>query len=156
MSIKLFIASLLVVTLAACDAKPLASAGFSLPEGDPENGELLFFEMNCIQCHVLEGTDFNGEEYRLTENAGIAVKLGGESASVQSYADLVTSVINPSHRIAKGYPKDMVMEEGQSKMAYYNEVMTVAELVDIVTFLKSKYKLKSYPQTIYPYYVYPG
>ena len=145
---KLLITAFLMLALSACNSQPMASAGFSLPEGDAENGELLFFDMNCIQCHVLEGTDFNGEEYRLTENNGIAVKLGGESSSVQSYADLVTSVINPSHRIAKGYPVEMVTEEGQSKMAYYNEVMTVAELVDIVTFLKSKYKLKSYPQTI--------
>jgi sulfur-oxidizing protein SoxX len=153
---KNFIPVIILLSLMACDQSRLSSGGFSLPEGDPENGELVFFEMNCIQCHVLEGTDFNGEEERLLENGGIAVKLGGEVTRVQSYEDLVTSIINPSHRIAKGYALDVVTQEGESAMAYYNEVMTVSELVDLVTFLKSKYELKSYPQTVYPYYVYPG
>jgi hypothetical protein len=153
---KHFISAIVLLSLMACDQANLSSAGFTLPEGDPENGELVFFDMNCIQCHVLEGTDFNGEEARLLENGGIAVKLGGEVSKVQSYADLVTSIINPSHRIAKGYALEQITEKGESKMAYYNEVMTVAELVDLVTFLKSKYEFKSYPQTVYPYYFYPG
>lgn len=41
-------------------------------------------------------------------------------------------------------------------MEYYNQVMTVEELIDLVTFLKSKYKFKSYSETAYPYYIYPG
>jgi hypothetical protein len=116
----------------------------------------VFLELNCIECHVLEGTEFSNDEWRLKENKGIAVKLGGTTTRLQTYGDLVTSIINPSHRIAKGYPLEDVTENGESKMAYYNEVMTVAELIDLVEFLKSKYELKSYPETIYPYYGYPG
>ena len=48
---------------------------------------------------------------------------------MQTYADLVTSIINPSHRIAKGYSKSEVMDGKQSKMYNYNDVMRVSELV---------------------------
>jgi hypothetical protein len=104
----------------------------------------------------LADTEFNDDEWRLTENGGIAVELGGETTKVQTYGDLVTSIINPSHRLAKGYPVDQISENGNSKMEYYNEVMTVEELIDLVTFLKTKYQFKSYTETAYPYYIYPG
>ncbi|WP_211316912.1 c-type cytochrome [Arenicella xantha] len=142
--------------LAACSQEKVANRGFSLPSGDIENGRMVFLEYQCLQCHVLQGTEFSDDEWRLTEGDGIAVELGGATTKLQTYGDLVTSIINPSHRIAKGYPVDQVTENGESKMAYYNQVMTVEELIDLVTFLRSKYEFKSYPETIYPYYVYPG
>lgn len=141
---------LLMCLLSACSQEQIANRGFSLPNGDAENGELLFVEYHCIQCHTLAGTDFVGDEWKLREDGGIAVQLGGESTQIQSYGDLVTSIINPSHRIAKGYSLDEVVEDGVSKMEYYNQTMTVAELIDLVTFLKSKYVLKDYPATAYP------
>ena len=142
--------------LAACSQEQVANRGFSLPAGDSENGRQVFLDYQCLQCHVLQGTEFSDDEWRLTEKGGIAVELGGATTRLQTYGDLVTSIINPSHRIANGYPIDQVMADGESKMAYYNQVMTVEELIDLVTFLRSKYEFKSYPETIYPYYVYPG
>lgn len=139
-----------------CSQESVANRGFSLPPGDLENGRLMFLEYKCIECHTISGTEFSDDEWRLEEDGGIAVMLGGPTTKVQTYGDLVTSVINPSHRLAKGYPEEKVAEDGESKMAYYNQVMTVEDLVDIVTYLKSKYEFKSYPETIYPYYVYPG
>jgi hypothetical protein len=151
--ISLLIAVLLI---GACSKELIANRGFSLPSGIVENGRQLFTEYRCTSCHTLAGTEFNDDEWRLTENGGIAVELGGETSRVQTYGDLVTSIINPSHRLAKGYPLGQISENGNSKMEYYNEVMTVEELIDLVTFLKSKYKFKSYPKTAYPYYIYPG
>ena len=145
-------ALLLMVALSACDQEQYANRGFSLPAGDAENGEILFLEFHCIQCHTLAGTEFVGDEWKLREDGGIAVELGGESTRVQTYGDLVTSIINPSHRIAEGFPVDELVEDGESKMEYYNEAMTVTELVDLVTFLKSKYTIKEYPITAYPFY----
>lgn len=149
-------ALLAFVLMVSCSQEQVANRGFSLPQGIVENGRELFIEHRCIGCHTLSGTEFNDDEWRLTQNGGIAVELGGESSKVQTYGDLVTSVINPSHRLAKGYFLDEISEDGKSKMEYYNQVMTVEELVDLVTFLKSQYKLKSYPETVYPYYIYPG
>ena len=155
---QIFTFTVVLLSLAAsgCSQESVANRGFSLPPGDPENGRLLFLEYQCIQCHTLAGTEFAGDEWRLTEDGGIAVQLGGPTTRVQTYGDLVTSIINPSHRIAKGYPLEQITDDGESKMSYYNQVMTVEDLVDIVTFLKMQYEFKSYPETIYPYYVYPG
>ncbi|NNC99843.1 MAG: cytochrome C [Gammaproteobacteria bacterium] len=144
------------VSLTACDQETMANRGFSLPEGDAENGQLVFIELRCIQCHTLAGTDLSDEEWRLDGTRETSVELGGESTRLQTYGDLVTSIINPSHRIAKGYKADEVMIGDESKMLNYNDVMRVSELIDLVTFLKSKYVLQSVPLTTYPYYIYPG
>jgi sulfur-oxidizing protein SoxX len=60
---------------------------------------------------------------------------------VKTYADLVTSIINPSHKLSRGFDNNTVTTEGESQMRSYNEYMTVEELTDIVTFLESKYEI---------------
>jgi len=39
-------------------------------------------------------------------------------------------------------------------MTVYNDVMTVAQLIDIVTFLEEHYELRPYEPTRYPEYIY--
>lgn len=153
----LVIGALLVITLlaTACGPDSVQSRGFSLPPGDVENGSLLFIEYQCIECHTLAGTDFVGDEDRLRENGGIAVQLGGSSGHMQTYGDLVTSIINPTHRIAKGYALEEVADNGESRMTYYNDILTVSDLIDLVAFLKSKYPIESYCETTAPYYIFP-
>ncbi|MFT6407931.1 MAG: hypothetical protein ACJAQ6_001347 [Arenicella sp.] len=147
----------LILLSAACSQQQVANRGFSLPDGDADNGRQLLLDYQCTQCHTIAGAEFSKDELRLTASKGIAVKLGGESSRIQTYGDLVTSIINPSHRIAKGYPSAQVTyPDGVSKMQYYNQVMTVEELVDLVTFLKLQYKFKSYPETSYPHYLNRG
>ena len=139
----------------ACDQETIANRGFYLPEGDAYNGELLFTQYKCFNCHTMAGTEFLSDEWQLTQDDGIAVELGGDTYRVQTYGDLVSSIINPSHRIAQGYSPEEVMEEnGESRMAYYNSVMTVQELIDVVTFLETKYDLKRDFETRYPNYQY--
>jgi sulfur-oxidizing protein SoxX len=156
---KSSILSLVVIAAlfsSGCSQEQIANRGFSLPEGDMSKGQLLLTQFRCFECHTMTGTDYPADEWRLTQDGGIAVELGGVSTRVQTYGDLVTSVINPSHRIANGYsPEEVMDEDGNSNMKYYNNVMTVEELVDIVTFLKTKYEFKSYNETVYPYYIYP-
>ena len=142
--------------LSACDQEMVANRGFSLPEGDAENGQFVFVELRCIECHTLANTDLSERQWQFEGERDLSVLLGGESTRLQTYGDLVTSIINPSHRIAKGYAVDTVTDGEESKMLNYNDVLTVNELIDLVTFLKSKYKLKSVPLTTYPYYIYPG
>jgi len=64
----------------------------------------------------------------------------------------VTSIINPSHKLARGYPIEQVTNNGQSKMPNYNGYMTVQELIDIVSFLQPHYDVYV-PQ--YEYRIYP-
>ena len=83
------------------------------------------------------------------------VELGGEVARVRTYDDLVTAIINPSHRLAQGYAESLVASDGKSKMTVYNDVMTVSQLVDLVMFLQGKYRLPTPTPTSYPHYYGP-
>ncbi|MFT7683852.1 MAG: sulfur-oxidizing protein SoxX [Moritella dasanensis] len=136
------------LTLSGCESGVDSPSGFSLPEGDADRGQSVLVKYQCLSCHQMEGiapTD-------VVDNPELSVKLGGKTSGIKTYAELVTSVINPSHKIAKGYPKSTLQVDGVSKMKSYNDVMTVGELADLVFFLQSSYELTPYPRTQYRYY----
>jgi len=138
-----------VVTLTTgCDSGVESPRGFSLPEGDVNNGKAVFIKYQCLSCHQLEGIDPTG----VIDNPELSVKLGGKSTKVKTYADLVTSVINPSHKIAKEYLKLQVQVGSISKIKNYNDLMTVTELVDLIVFLQPHYKVFPNFKSRYPYY----
>lgn len=115
------------------------SHGFVLPDGDAVEGKLVFNDMGCARCHSISDIAWIGDEkYDDPE-----IVLGGTVTSIKTYGELVTSVINPSHKISKKHLKDhkMTLGDGVSKMEFYhyNEIMTVQQLVDLVTFLQSEY-----------------
>ena len=58
---------------------------------------------------------------------------------MKTYGELVTAIVNPSHKLADGYAKDQVSEDGVSNMYVYNGFMTVQELTDLVMFLQPHY-----------------
>ncbi len=151
---RLMVILALLTQLFACNPTP-KNFGFALPEGSVENGRLMFSDFKCYQCHVFADAEFNDDKWRLSTEGGLAVELGGEKTYKQTYADLVTSIINPSHRIAEVDDDTIVTyEDGESKMAHYNSYMTVQELIDIVTFLETKYEVSNKPYTPYnPYTV---
>ncbi len=143
-------AALLAVTALGCAPNPKSSKGFSLPEGDIARGKDAFAQLQCQACHTVSGVTFDQLE---TPTDQKIVALGGAKSNVQTYGDLVTSIINPSHRFAQGYSEPDVAEDGKSKMRNYNSEMTVQQLVDLVTFLESHYSLIEYEPTPYgPYY----
>jgi cytochrome c2 len=113
------------------------SREFALPEGDIEKGKKTFVMMSCNQCHSLPDVEWIGGKVGNT----IHVPLGGKVGKVKSYKELVTSIINPSHKILKKYLKAPYATEGKSNMLKYNELMKVEDLVNIVTFLQDKYQL---------------
>jgi len=129
---------LLAFLTAACN-NPKSSAGFHLPDGDAERGKAVFLELKCHTCHTVAGTDIPvpSKDYAYVR----VVVLGGEVARVKTYGELVTSIINPSHSLAPGYPKELITREGQSAMTNFNNTMTVQQLIDLVAFLQSRYKL---------------
>ena len=132
--------------LSACDMGPPSGFGFSLPQGDVEAGEQAFVEFNCTDCHSVVGR----EDLRESIKPEMTVSLGGEAPRIQTYGQLVTSIINPSHKISQKYSAEAVAENGTSKMRNYNDVLTVAELIDLVAFLQAQYELKKYEVTHYP------
>jgi len=138
------------VLLVGCGEK--SGFGFRLPDGDATRGREAFVALRCNACHHVAGLDLP------RQGAGAAdVALGGQTIRVKTYGELVTAIINPSHRIAPGYPESRVTtSDGQSLMAlaYLNEVMTVQQLIDLVAFLQSSYEVV--PPPISPYsYIYP-
>lgn len=121
--------------------------GFALPEGDIEEGKTTYMRLACNECHSNSKIEWKGGSDNLK------IHLGGNVSTKKTYGELVTSVINPSHKIAWRYRQNSSTEEGFSKMRNYNEVMTVKELIDIVAFLKSEYKVVA-PSTNYRSYEY--
>jgi hypothetical protein len=79
------------------------------------------------------------------------VELGGPVTQVKTYGQLVTSIINPSHKLATGYAEEVVSEGGESHMYIYNQHMTVQELIDIVMYLQPYYDVVV-PEFRYPVY----
>jgi hypothetical protein len=79
-----------------------------------------------------------------------AIAIGGKVLSIDSYGELVTSIINPSHKLATRYAKELVAVDGESRMKNYNDVMTVTQLIDVVSFLQSQYERIHVEPTYYP------
>ena len=105
--------------------------------------------MECSGCHILPGI----EQSTTYEEQDISVILGGKVTRIKTYGELVTSVINPSHRIAQIYEPQNTDSEGNSAMSNYNDIMTVGELIDLVSFLQLQYELKAYePSEYHAYY----
>jgi len=142
---------IIVACISGCNKGADSPTGFSLPEGNAEQGKLVLQKYQCLSCHVVSDVD---PESDLVDNPDFSIRLGGKSPKVKTYADLLTSVINPSHKFARGYALKDVQAEGVSKMQIYNDVMTVTELVDLVTFLQGKYELVPFRRSNYQYYGY--
>ena len=140
-----------MAVLAGCDRDPMSEKGFRLPDGNAEAGRAAFLDMECQQCHSIEGMDLPA----IPGQEPPYVVLGGEVTKVKTYGELVTAIINPSHRLARGYARAVVAKDGESKMAVYNEYMTVQQLIDLVTFLQPMYEVVP-PEYRYRSYRYPG
>jgi mono/diheme cytochrome c family protein len=127
-----------LVALSACDQDAkMSTRGFRLPDGDARAGREAFLYMQCQQCHSIKGEQLPvipGQEPAYVE-------LGGEVTQVKTYGTLITAIINPSHKLARGYAEEVVAEDGESKMYVYNDHMTVQELIDIVMFLQPYYNV---------------
>lgn len=121
--------------LAACDQGPKSGQGFRLPDGDADRGRLVYIDKKCSSCHVIEGMEDLREELDLE----LEVPIGGMKTKIDTYGQLVTSVINPSHRIARAYRSEEYSADGVSMMRNYNDELTVSELIDLVAFLQAQY-----------------
>lgn len=141
--------AVILTTVALTSACEPPKPEFALPEGDAENGQQLFVSYSCTSCHKVRNVDLPEPETK----GPVTVSLGGRVSKLKSYAELLTSVINPSHKLAKRHKPEDVSHDGESLMLVYNDVMTVSELIDIVAFLESRYEEFERPKvryTIYP------
>lgn len=144
-------AALLVAAsfLGACGQGPESPRGFRLPDGDAAAGRETFLALQCHDCHRVDGVELPAP----AEEGPVRVLLGGEVSRVKTYGELVTSIINPSHKLAEGYPAQAVSRDGESLMRIYNDVMTIRQLIDLVAFLQPQYEVVP-PRDYYSYYPY--
>lgn len=144
-AVVLGLIGLAVVIGAGCEVGPRSGRGLRLPEGDIEQGAAAFRALGCERCHDVVGVSPAAGG----ERADTILTLGGEVTRVYSYGELVTSIVNPSHRISRRYPEEeTTVAEGVSRMENFNDRMTVAQLIDLVAFLQSKYELRRDPEFI--------
>ena len=129
---------IVLATLSACSGGKQSPLGFSLPEGDANAGKEAFVNLQCNACHSTPDV----EQLEGALPGDIAVSLGGNITYIKTYAYLVTSVINPSHRISKANPPQIVAVDDVSRMRNYNSLMTVEQLIDVVAYLQPHYKLR--------------
>jgi sulfur-oxidizing protein SoxX len=115
--------------------------GFPIDEGDINAGRQAFIDHQCHRCHSVAGVT-------LPPLAGAPppiLQLGGETTSVKSYAELMTSIINPNHVISERYREQLRLDAVvplESPMPMPNiDNMTVRQLIDLVAFLDSRYQL---------------
>ena len=144
--ISTLMSAAVVAALSGCVPGPHSGKGFTLPDGNVEAGQAAFVELKCHACHTVSGVELP----EIAPELDPQVHLGGQVAHISTYGELVTSVINPSHKLAGGYAADAVATNGESKMKNYNDVLTVQQLIDIVAFLQSHYELQPYEPTQYP------
>lgn len=132
-----FVTLVCALFLVGCQRDKMSEVGFSLPVGDVREGRDAFLYLQCNQCHTIAGEDIPPVPHLDPPY----VELGGPTSTVKTYGQLVTAIINPSHDLAKGYAKEVVSENGESKMYNYNRFMTVQQLTDIVRYLQPHYKV---------------
>ena len=125
-----------------CDRKE-----FVLPPGDKNAGKQAFVELKCNSCHSVT----TQIEHAPLEPGTIHVELGGTVSRVKTYDDLVTSIINPSHRLSRGTNLMTATPDGQSRMPVYNDIMSVQQLIDITAFLEPTYRVWVPPYAVYQY-----
>lgn len=145
----LFLAST-VSLMAGCNLGEEWRNEIHLPAGDATRGEALFASVGCVSCHAVGDAELKEG----AEAGAVRVRLGSETGRRMSYGQLVTSVVNPSHRLAPRYSSENIAKDGESLMANYNDVLTISQLTDLVAYLQTHYEDVLRPGFQYPSYKY--
>ncbi len=134
------------LALSACQP---GSGTYTFPEGDIGKGRQTFIEVGCISCHTVDGA--RGLRDGLNE-AERTIVLGGEKERTYTYGELMTSIVNPTHKVSQTRLGTMVQEDGETLMRDYNDILTINQLIDLVTFLEQHYTLEPFDRTDYRSY----
>jgi len=133
---------LTVITLAilgllgtSCERGLKSTRAFSLPPGDATKGQAAFVALKCVNCHTVDGVTLPLPN----EPAHKTLALGGEVARLRTYGDLLTSIVHPNDELSRAMPIEQWRKMKKSPMRPINDVMTVQQLIDLVTFLQPRY-----------------
>lgn len=117
---------------------------FTLPDGDPAAGEQAFIKMQCFSCHKVTGKTFTNTD---VQTGSIGPEFTPGYAKLPA-GYLAESIINfdrfiphanfrVSYMSPAAFKPSGVEYPTNSRMANYNEIMTIQEMIDIVAFLKN-------------------
>lgn len=134
MSPSLLVAALSLV-LAGCGRNVKSTTAFHLPPGDAELGRVAFLALKCHACHTVKGVELPAPVIA-PENV---IALGGEVVRSRTYGDLLSAIVHPNDRLSDKMPPALRVRTEKSPMPAVNEVMTVAQLVNLIAFLQPKY-----------------
>jgi mono/diheme cytochrome c family protein len=139
----LFACLLATLALTGCGTGRKGSAGFHLPDGDPVKGRAVFTSLRCHSCHGVPGVDLPAP----VVEAMATVELGGKVQVPRTDGEILAAIVDPSHRLAPGYERDVVASGKLSRMGDFSESLTVRELTDLVAFVQSRYEVEppTYP-----------
>jgi len=102
---------------------------FTLPPGDPKTGRELFAKLECSKCHEVK-PDF--------PKSGGAGDVGPELTGMGAHHPaeyFAQSIVDPNAVILAG--PGYVGPDGRSIMPDYRDSLTMAELIDLVAYIKS-------------------
>jgi L-cysteine S-thiosulfotransferase len=138
MNAKIVYAGVAVAMLAAAGCMPNTKSGrgFHMPAGSAEGGKVAFVQLKCNECHRVNGVELPAP----TETPKAFVYLGGDVTRVRTYGELVTAIVHPSREQSDLHVVPATPPPARLQMKDVNRDMTVAQLIDIVTFLEPTYQ----------------
>jgi mono/diheme cytochrome c family protein len=104
---------------------------FRIPTGDPKAGRAVFAKLECYQCHTIQGEPFPQASKEPGKSGPDLTGMGAHHPA-EYFAE---SILNPNAVIVTG--PGYTDARGLSIMPDYRESLSVAELIDLVAFLKS-------------------
>jgi L-cysteine S-thiosulfotransferase len=104
---------------------------FSFPSGDPQAGRAVFAKMECYQCHAIKSDSFPQSSSPGNPSGPDLTSMGGHHPAEY----LAESILNPQTVVVLG--PGYTDAAGLSIMPDYRDSLTVAELIDLVAYLKS-------------------
>lgn len=109
------------------------------PRGNSAEGRKTFEAKQCFRCHVIEGLKFPEAEATDFE----LISLNGENQDGWTRDDFAAAIMNPDHLVSPDYQKAMIiigdkLAAENSPMPAFNELLTVKDLISLVTFLEEQ------------------
>jgi sulfur-oxidizing protein SoxX len=134
-SALLIVLGALGVVTASCDRGIKSTRSFTFPTGDAARGQAAFVALKCTACHTVVGVTLP----KTTAPADQTLALGGQVAHLRTYGDLLTAIVHPNAGLSDKLPMAQWRKMEKTPMRPVNDVMTVQQMIDLVTFLQPRY-----------------
>jgi hypothetical protein len=115
-----------ILLAGACATEEVAGdpSDFFLPVGDQAAGREAFIELRCSYCHLVPADPAMPGLVGDTKGPDIGERQAGKTRDW-----IAMSIVAPGHEMPP------LMREPQSPMGDYKDVMTIRQLMDVVTYV---------------------